>query len=67
MEIFEHLRSSIAIGNIGGEQAGLASLTENRNRPFARDQGLVIGADQHFCALGERVFDQQFGIDLERR
>src|SRR5216684_4928023 len=67
MDILEHLRSPVAIRNIRGQQARLAGLAENRNRPFAGDQRLVICADQHFCALGKRVFDQQFGISLERR
>src|SRR5713226_3853584 len=67
MDILEHLRSPVAIRNIRGQQARLAGLAENRDRPFAGDQRLVICADQHFCALGKRVFDQQFGISLERR
>ena len=52
MEILEHLRSSVAIRNKRGQQARLAGLAENRNRPFAGDQRLVIGADHNFCALG---------------
>src|SRR5260370_28226623 len=67
MDILEHLRSPVTVRNIRGQQARLAGLFENRDGPLAGDQRLIICADQNFCALGKRVFDQQFGISLERR
>ena len=60
-QIFENLRSAVAVGNESGEQAGGFGFFENRDRPFAGDQRLVVGADQNFRALIEGVADQCFG------
>src|SRR5271163_4014996 len=67
MDVFEDLRSCVAVGDVGGEQSGFAGFAENGYRPLAGDQGLVIGADYDFCTLGLRVFYQQFGIGFQRR
>ncbi len=67
MEILQDLRRPVAVRNKRCQQTRLSGLAENRNRPLAGDQRLVIGADHNFCALGKRVFDQQVRIGLERR
>jgi len=66
MKIFEHLRSAVTVRNECGQKAGRASLLEDGYRPFAGDEGFVVGADDHLCALQQRVFDQDFRIGSQR-
>ncbi len=57
-QVFEHLGSGVAVGNESGEQAGGSCLFENGDRPFAGDQGLIVGADQDSRALVEGIANQ---------
>ena len=56
-QIFEDLRRAVAVGNESGDEAGRASFLKHGDSPFTRDQWLVVGADENFRALFERVTD----------
>ena len=66
-QVFENLRSGVAVRDETGDQSGGFGLFENGYRPFAGDQRLVVGADQNLCALGDGVAHQKFGRGFERR
>ena len=66
-QIFEDLRRGVAVGNESGEKAGGSCLFENGDRPFAGDQGLIVGADQNSRALIEGVANQRLGSCFQRR
>ena len=65
--VVENLRSAVAVGDESGKKSGGLSFFENRDRPFAGDQRLVVGADQDFCALIESILYQSLRRSLERR
>ena len=54
-QIFEDLRSAVAVGDEAGDESGGFGFFENGYGPLAGDQRLVVGADQNFCALGDGI------------
>ena len=65
-QVFEDLRSAIAVGNESGEQACGPCLLEDGYGPFAGDKWLVVSADYNSRALHEGVANQSVGRDIER-
>ena len=55
---FQNLWSPVAVRDEAGHQADGASLLEDRDRPLAGDQRLVVGADDDLGALREGIFNQ---------
>ena len=49
-QILEHARRAVAVRNESRHQAGRARFLENRDGPLARDQRLVVGADDDLRA-----------------
>ncbi len=60
-QVFENLRSGVAVRNESGDQSGGFGLFEDGYRPFAGDQRLVVGADQNLRALRDGIAHQKFG------
>ncbi len=70
-QVFENLRSAVAVGNEAGDESRGFGFLEDGDGPFAGDQRLVVGADQNLCALGDGVADQRvrarFRAEARRR
>src|SRR5208283_2689277 len=66
-QVFENLRSAVAVGNEAGDKARSFCFFENGDCPLAGDQGLVVGADQNLRALSDGVAHQMFGRSWVRR
>jgi len=62
--VLEHLGRRIAVGHIARGQAGRTGLAKDRHRPFARDQRLVVRADDAGRPLRERDGDDLPWRDL---
>ncbi len=60
-QVFEDLRSAIAVGNESGEQARSSCLFEDGYGPFAGDKWLVVCADYNSRALHKGVAHQSVG------
>ena len=60
-DVFEDLRRAVAVGDESGDESGGFGFFENCDRPLAGDERLVVGADENFRALIERVANQSFG------
>lgn len=58
--VFEDLRRAVAVGDETGDESGSAGCFEYFHRPFAGDEGFVVGADEDFCALAEGVANEVF-------
>ena len=65
-QVFEHLRSAVAVGDESGNQSGRFGFLHDGDGPLGGDERLVVGADQHLRALLQRVAHQGFGRGFER-
>ena len=54
-QVLEHPRRAVPVRDEPGRQPGGPGFLEDRDRPFARDERLVVGADDDARALAERV------------
>ena len=66
-QVFENLRSAVAVRNEAGDKSRGFGFFEDGYRPFAGDERLIVGADQNLRALGDGIADQKFGRGLEWR
>ena len=47
LEGVEHPLGAVAVADVAGDKAGAARLAEDRDRPFGRDEGLVVRRHHH--------------------
>ena len=66
-QVFEHLRRPVAVRHEAGHQPRGPRFLEDGHGPFAGDQRLVVGADDHARPQSRGVSDQPFGRGFERR
>jgi hypothetical protein len=66
-DVFQNLGRAVAIGHEAGHQSRGLGFFEYCDGPLTGDQGLVVSADQDFCALIECISDQGFGRNFQRR
>src|SRR5207249_11999369 len=66
-QVFEYLRRPVAVRHVAGREAGRLRFLEYGDGPFARDERLVVRADDHASALANRIANEMAGRRLERR
>ena len=66
-QVFEDLRRAVAVRHEAGDEARGFGLLEHRDRPLARDQRLVVRADDHARAESLRVAHHRLGRRVDRR
>src|SRR5579871_148750 len=64
---FKHLRRGVAIRHKSSEQSRSLGFLEDRDSPLAGDQGLIVGADHDLRTLIERVANNVFRRNFQRR
>ena len=52
-DVVEHLWGGVAVRDVGAEEAGRLGEPEHLDRPFARDEGLVVGRGEDAGPAGE--------------
>ena len=67
LQILEHLWRPVAVGHVSRRQSRRSGFLEDGDRPLARDQGLVVGADDDLRPLTQRILDEALGVGFERR
>jgi len=67
VQVFENLRSAVAVGDEGGDESGGFGFFEDGDRPFTGDERLIVGADQNLRALGDGVAHEEFWRGFMRR
>src|SRR5205807_8173675 len=65
-DVLEHLPGGVAVGDVGGREPARARRLENLDRPFRRDQGLVVRSRDHAGAVPLRHVDQLLRRDVHR-
>ena len=66
-QILEHCRRAVAVRHEAGRQSRRLRFLEHGHRPFARDERLVVGADDHPGVLSQGVAHEILGRGRERR
>src|SRR5215469_1842338 len=65
-QVLQDLRSAVSVGNEGSQQSGVTGFLEDRHRPFAGDQRLIVGAHQNLGALLKSLLHQSLGCGRQR-
>src|SRR5712692_11124310 len=65
-QVFEHLRGAVSVGNKARYQSSPARFLEDGHGPLARDQRLVVGADNDPASLADGIANQFCGRDTHR-
>src|SRR5215469_1509452 len=60
-QVLQHLGSAVSVGNEGGQQSGGTGFLEDRYRPFAGNQRLIVGTHQDLRALLKSLLHQLLG------
>src|SRR5262249_7491430 len=66
-QIFEHLRRAVAVRYESRRQARGLGFLEHRDGPLARDERLVVCADDDARALAQSIADEKFRRCFDRR
>ena len=66
-QVFEDTRRAVPVRHVPGQQPALARRLEHRDRPFARNQRLVVRAHHHAAAEPHGFVGQQLRGDIDRR
>src|SRR5258708_3678072 len=64
--IVEYLRRGVAVGDERGFQSCCLGFFENSDGPLGRNQRLIVGTYEDFCALVECIAHQQLRRSLQR-
>jgi hypothetical protein len=57
-DVLEHLGRAVSVRDVTREQASRLRLFEDGDRPLARDQRLVVGADHDTRLLSKGIVDE---------
>ncbi len=65
-QVFEDLGGTVSVGNKTGYQSSRARFFENSHGPFARNQRLVIRADDDPASLADGIVNKVCGRNMHR-
>ncbi len=67
LDVVEDPRGSVPVRHVSGGESGAARFLENRDGPFARDERLVVRADDDASAEVDGLIDELAWRDVPRR
>ncbi len=65
-DVLEHARGAVSVGDETSDEPGPARLLKDLHRPFGSDERFVVGGDEQFRPLSQRVCNERRRADVSR-